>query len=159
LKSSKRLNLVLSGLFFFTALIIIVLAWPSFQHAEIVVQWTTASELDTAGFNIYRSDAPDGEFVRVNANIVPASPDPFTGGSYEFKDQNVIPGRTYYYILEDIDNNGVANRSKDVVKAKAERGGQTFILLSIVLAGSGLFVLVRTLRLQRIHTNSQFEEI
>lgn len=141
-----------SGLFFLIALIFGLLAWPSFQHATIIVQWTTASELDTAGFNIYRSNSMDGEFVQVNQNLIPASPDSLTGGSYEFTDQNVIPGLTYYYILEDIDNNGVANRSQDIVKVKAERGGQTLILLSIILAVAGLFILIRGLGLRRTQT-------
>ena len=159
MKSSKHLTWMFSGLLFLIAYIVGLLAWPSFQHATIVVQWTTASEMDTAGFNIYRSSSADGEFVRINENLIPASPDPLTGGSYEFKDQNVIPGRTYYYVLEDIDNNGAANRSQDIVKAKAERGGQALILVSIILAGAGVFILIRGLSLKRSQTSSKSEAI
>ena len=147
-----RNSWLFSGLFFLIALIVGLLAWPSFQHATIMVQWTTASELDTAGFNIYRSNSVDREFVQVNQNLIPASHDSLTGGSYEYKDQNVIPGHIYYYVLEDIDNDGVANRSQDIVKVKAERGGQTLILLSIILAVAGLFILIRGLGLRRTQT-------
>ena len=150
---------IFSGFLFLIALLLGLLAWPNFQHATIVVQWTTASELDTAGFNIYRSNSPNGDFVRANANLIPASPDPLTGGSYEFEDQNVIPGRTYYYVLEDIDSNGVANRSQDIVKAKAERGGQTLILIAVILAVGSLFILIRGFSLQRSSLGSQPKEI
>lgn len=154
----RRNTWIFSGFLFLIAFILGLLAWPSFQHATIIVQWTTASELDTAGFNVYRSNTPDGEFVRVNENLIPASPDPLTGGSYEFKDQNVIPGRTYYYVLEDIDNNGATNRSQDVVEVKAERGGQLLVLASVVLVGAGIFILVRGFSLHRTQTSSQSEE-
>jgi hypothetical protein len=154
----RRNTWIFSGSLFLIAFILGLLAWPSFQHATIIVQWTTASELDTAGFNVYRSNTPDGEFVRVNENLIPASPDPLTGGSYEFKDQNVIPGRTYYYVLEDIDNNGATNRSQDVVEVKAERGGQLLVLASVVLVGAGIFILVRGFGLHRTQTSSQSEE-
>ncbi len=140
------------------ALIIGGIALPRFQHATIVIEWTTASELDTAGFNIYRSDSPDGEFVRINQTLIPASPDPLTGGSYEFKDPNVTPGKTYYYVLEDVDNNGLTHRSQEVVKAKAERGGQLLILVAVVFALTSLFILIRNLRGQRLRSNSQTEE-
>ena len=76
---------------------------------------------------------------------------------YEFKDKNVIPGRIYYYVLEDVDNNGAANRSKDIVEVKAERGGQSLILASVVLAAISLFVLIRGWSLQRTLTSSKSE--
>ena len=139
------------------AFIIGGIAWPRFQHATIVVEWTTASELDTAGFNIYRSDSADGEFVRINQSLIPASSDSLTGGSYEFKDSNVTPGKTYYYVLEDVDNNGITHRSQEIVKAKAERGGQLPVLVAIVLAGAGLFILIRNLRGQKARSSSQTE--
>ena len=31
---------------------------------RIILKWNTASEIDNAGFNIYRADAEDGEYVR-----------------------------------------------------------------------------------------------
>jgi hypothetical protein len=155
--NSKHLTWMFPGLLFLIALILGLLAWPDFQNATIIVQWATASELDTAGFNIYRSNSADGEYVRVNENLIPASLDPLTGGSYEFKDKNVIPGRIYYYVLEDVDNNGAANRSQDIVEVKAERGGQSLILASVVLAAISLFVLIRGWSLQRTLTSSKSE--
>lgn len=36
------------------------IAWSGSSQASVLVEWTTASELDTAGFNLYRSLEPDG---------------------------------------------------------------------------------------------------
>ena len=73
---------------------------------HIVVEWTTATEMNTAGFNLYRGSQPDGPFVKLNANLIPASTDPLSGGKYQYVDSNVISGETYYYKLEDVDLQG-----------------------------------------------------
>jgi hypothetical protein len=72
----------------------------------ITVEWSTASELNTAGFNVLRSDNPNGPFIRLNAEIIPSSPDPLVGGSYVYTDTNVTPGQTYYYQLEEVEFGG-----------------------------------------------------
>ncbi|MEW5985952.1 MAG: hypothetical protein AB1791_04905 [Chloroflexota bacterium] len=80
-------------------------------QASLVIRWTTESELDIIGFNLYRADSPDGLFVKVNTDLIPPSADPFIGGEYEFVDQGVERGVTYYYQLETIDRNGNSTRS------------------------------------------------
>ncbi len=72
----------------------------------ILLAWTTASEVDNEGFNIYRSEAEDGEYVKINDALIPAQGDPSTGASYSFVDTDVRPGKTYYYKLEDVDTSG-----------------------------------------------------
>jgi hypothetical protein len=71
------------------------------------VEWQTVSEVDNAGFNLYRSEAADGEYVKLNAALIPAQGDPAQGASYAFDDTDVVPGTTYYYKLEDVDLFGV----------------------------------------------------
>ncbi len=72
------------------------------HDGEVLVAWTTASELDTLGFDVYRSERPDRDFARVSPALVVASGDP-TGASYYLLDQTVTNGRTYYYLLEEVD--------------------------------------------------------
>jgi hypothetical protein len=74
--------------------------------AHILVEWTTATEVNTAGFNLYRSTLPDGTFVKVNAQLIPASTDPLSGGKYKYEDLDVTLGQTYYYKLEDVELGG-----------------------------------------------------
>ncbi len=78
--------------------------------AGVVVEWTTANEVNTAGFNLYRSDNPDGPYVRINSHLIPASSDPLAGGQYQYQDAAVQPGRTYYYQLEDVEHSGATTR-------------------------------------------------
>jgi hypothetical protein len=63
--------------------------------------WQTAVEIDTLGFNLLRSDSPDGERQSVNGQLIPAqavgSPE---GAAYHFLDQSAQRGIRYSYWLE-----------------------------------------------------------
>ena len=37
--------------------------------ARIFLKWETASEIDNMGFNIYRAESEDGEYVKINARL------------------------------------------------------------------------------------------
>jgi len=75
---------------------------------SILITWETASEVDNAGFHLWRSDAEDGEYSRITATLIPAEGGPTWGAEYEHRDTDVRPGRTYYYKLEDIDDQGLS---------------------------------------------------
>ena len=90
------------------------LFWPLAAAAQeptpvpsmVIVEWTTESEVDVAGFNLYRSESPDGPYVKVNTALVPGASDPLLGGKYVYTDTNVVAGQTYYYKLEDVELGG-----------------------------------------------------
>ncbi len=127
------LGIVLLGLY------ALVTGWQSYANPQVVVDWSTATELDTAGFNLYRAESPDGPFVQANDTLLPSSPDPLTGGEYTFTDTSVAPGITYFYQLEEVEYNGATQRF-DPIQVDAE-GSLLSILLAtiIVLAGGVLF--------------------
>jgi hypothetical protein len=79
-------------------------AWPVGRIVQ--VHWETASELDTAGFNLLRSEAEDGEYVQLNPDLIPAVGGPTLPASYRFEDAGVTGGVTYYYKLEVVDTSG-----------------------------------------------------
>ncbi len=106
-------------------------------RATVTVEWTTASELDTAGFNLYRSESRAGPFTRINSDIIPHAPDLLVGGSYTFTDTTVQAGRTYYYQLEDIEMGGTSMRHGPI-EVKAERNSATEMLIAAMLFSSGL---------------------
>jgi hypothetical protein len=82
-------------------------AW---QKDQVVVTWETAVEIDTLGFNLWRSETRDGSYDQVNDALIPAaSPGGVWGGSYTYTDSDVTPGRTYYYKLHEIEAGGVSN--------------------------------------------------
>lgn len=123
--------------FLLLGLLIIALAGCSGSGATIT--WKTASEVDTAGFNLYRATSPEGPWIKINDELIPPSQDPVSGGSYEFKDQTAEPGKTYYYRLEEIELSGNSNRFDPI---KLQTGPQLpawhwWVLGAVVAIGIG----------------------
>ncbi|MBN1261611.1 MAG: hypothetical protein JXB35_13115 [Anaerolineae bacterium] len=76
-------------------------AW---QGEAILVSWETASELDVLGFNLYRGDASEGEFVQLNTSLIPAqSPGALFGEDYTYMDEAAPGNGPVYYKLAAID--------------------------------------------------------
>jgi len=98
--------LIFWGIVILAGSVLLIWSFFFFPAASIVIEWSTASEVDTAGYNIYRAESPDGDKVKVNEALILASGDPFTGGEYQYTDTEVDPKRTYYYTLEDVEYNG-----------------------------------------------------
>jgi len=78
------------------------------QDEHVVLNWETAAEIDNEGFNLWRAEAADGEYTKLNPSLIPARGNPDTGASYEYTDINVVKGVAYYYKLEDVDIHGVS---------------------------------------------------
>jgi hypothetical protein len=74
----------------------------------VILTWKTESEIDNAGFNIYRADAEDGEYVKINASLIPAKGTTTEGANYQYIDKTPATGKAYYYKLEDVDMSGSA---------------------------------------------------
>jgi hypothetical protein len=78
------------------------------DDGQIIVSWETASELDNVGFNLYRSDAVDGPYILLNPTLIPSqAPGSVLGAIYTWRDEDVFPGRMYFYYLEDLAVNGM----------------------------------------------------
>ncbi len=75
---------------------------------SVTLAWETAAEIDNEGFNLWRGEATDGPYAKLNASLIPAQGDPDTGAGYEYVDSDVVKGVTYYYKLEDVDLHGVS---------------------------------------------------
>lgn len=75
-------------------------------NKQVSLQWKTASEIDNAGFNIYRSRTRRGPFIKINKKMIPAKGNSVSGSRYEYIDKNVLNGLVYYYKLEDVDTSG-----------------------------------------------------
>jgi hypothetical protein len=76
---------------------------------SIILEWVTESEIDNAGFNVYRADSANGEYVKINSSLIPAKGTSTSGASYQYVDENIRMRRTYYYKLEDIDIHGASS--------------------------------------------------
>ena len=67
---------------------------------DVLITWGTGYEEDTVGFNLYRADTVNfpGEHP-LNDQIIEARGDG-AGYEYDYLDDQVVPGATYYYWLE-----------------------------------------------------------
>jgi len=123
------------------------------EPGMVIVEWTTESEANLAGFNLYRSESQDGPYVKLNDTLIPASPDPVTGASYSYTDTTVEPGVTYYYRLEDVELDGKATvhgpiavvGGGDVVSPLVQAGG-LLALLGAVVVVVAVFLVTRRRR-------------
>jgi hypothetical protein len=102
-------------------------------RGAIILTWETATELDNLGFNLYRSEALDGDYVRLNQSLIsgqhPGSPE---GAVYTWQDVDVSPGVAYYYKLEDLDLHG-GRRFHGPVWATARIEGAYLIHVPLVI--------------------------
>jgi hypothetical protein len=104
--------------------------------ARVVVTWETASEVNTAGFLLYRSESPDGHFLLLTETPIPARGDPLVGDSYSYEDREVARGQRYFYQLEEVERGGARHRFPEVVE------GQVGVGWPWALAGGALLAIL-----------------
>jgi hypothetical protein len=81
---------------------------------EARLAWKTRNESQTYGYVVYRSERPEGPYLRANREIVRTSPGEGPQ-AYSFVDRSVVAGRTYYYYLEQVSLGGGRIRLPRVV--------------------------------------------
>jgi hypothetical protein len=74
----------------------------------VIIRWKTESETSNAGFNLYRAESENSEYVRINDSLIPATGSSTQGATYEFIDGDLQNRKIYYYKLEDIDLSGTS---------------------------------------------------
>lgn len=71
----------------------------SLMQDSVQVQWRVSRELDAAGYNVYRGTESDGEFERLNQELIPVN-QPF------YFDGNLTQGSLYLYRITAVDESG-----------------------------------------------------
>ncbi len=74
--------------------------------AGVVLKWTTESEVDNAGFYIYRSETEDGEYKVINHTMIQGADTTGERSEYTWKDTTAKPNTVYYYRIEDVSHAG-----------------------------------------------------
>lgn len=70
------------------------------------VEWETASEIGTAGFNVHRRDPATGRFTKLNDRLLPSLVAAPRGGAYRFPDTAVVLGEPSTYAIEEVEATG-----------------------------------------------------
>lgn len=73
------------------------------EEGHIDLIWITSYEKNCAGFNLYRSESQDADFIKLNDELITGST------NFSFEDRTAESGATYFYKLEDV---CVNNRKK-----------------------------------------------
>lgn len=111
--------------------------------------------MNTAGFNLYRGESPEGPFdVQVNEQLIPPAADPLTGKSYTYIDKTAQAGVTYYYQLQEVERSGRVNTFGPIsVRAGAFTGWHALALAALAVGVMALWVFGRreALRPRPIH--------
>ena len=84
--------------------------FANYNNNELVIFWTTMSETNNAGWNIYRNTSEDfTTALRVNGDEMisgQGSTNEITQYSYQENIDNLIMNQTYWYWLESVDYSG-----------------------------------------------------
>ena len=78
-----------------------------FVKDEVVINWTTESELNNAGFNVLRSTSRTKNFRPINTKLIKGAGTTGERNTYQFIDKTAKPNLAYYYRIEDIDFSGI----------------------------------------------------
>lgn len=112
------LTLVLAAVLLMVGVVLLIAPAP-----PVAVVWETASEVGTAGFNIYRAPdttAPsDLSWRQINRELIPAQGDEIVGARYRYEDYEVQTGGRYLYQIEEVEWDGNTTRFPDIVQARA----------------------------------------
>lgn len=83
---------------------------------QTVLRWKARSEKGVYGYLVYRANVEHGPYHRVNREIIHVNPQTLEDPSeYRFVDRDVEVGRTYYYYLDTIADNGKKSRFSKVI--------------------------------------------
>ena len=83
----------------------------------ILVTWTTVSELNNRGFNLWRGASAAGPDMKLNETLIPSQSQGLPGGGfvYTWDDRSaLVHGTTYYYWVEGLGTDGALTRHEPV---------------------------------------------
>ena len=79
------------------------------------LRWTTASEVDNFGFDIYRGLSEDGPFECITEEPISGAGTTDEPQSYVYVDDTIDPTKRYYYYIESISMQSVRERFSPIV--------------------------------------------
>jgi hypothetical protein len=82
------------------------------DYRQVTLNWTTASELNNLGFNLYRQDTESKTWTLVNDELIAGQGNTSSATDYSYSDAKVAAGATYKYKLESVSANGVSVEEK-----------------------------------------------
>ena len=91
------------------------------QRVANTARWTTASEQDNFGFDVYRSDTENGEFKKLTKDPIVGAGTSDETHKYEYRDDSVDPCREYWYYVEGVSTSGTREKFTPTFRAPPKR--------------------------------------
>lgn len=98
---------------------------PEDQRQSNRLHWETKSEVESAGFNIFRSEQADSGFVKLNAEPIPSAKWSARVREYQYFDRTIDPCKSYFYYIDGLSTDGTSMRvSETLVAGPKEKPAQ-----------------------------------
>lgn len=95
---------------------------PDAERLDNTVKWTTASEQDNFGYNVYRGSSEDGPFQRINERPIAGHGTTDETHSYSYRDSAIDPCQAYWYYVESVSTNSERERFTPIFRAPPKAG-------------------------------------
>ena len=71
-----------------------------------LLKWTVANGASIHGFQVFRSGNDNGPFVLLNPKSIPSTAQTQDSVSYQWRDNSAVSGKTYWYYIGIVYNDG-----------------------------------------------------
>ena len=96
-------------------------ALPAEQRIANTARWTTASEQNNFGFDVFRGDAEKGPFAKLTKEPILGAGTSDETHKYEYRDDTIDPCKDYWYYVESISTKGTHEKFTPTFHAPAKR--------------------------------------
>lgn len=96
-------------------------ALPAEERIANTPKWSTASELENFGFDVYRGESEDGPFERLTETPIKGAGTSDEPHSYSYRDDTIDPCKDYWYYVEAISTSGTREKFTPTFRAPAKR--------------------------------------
>jgi hypothetical protein len=93
---------------------------PADKRLGNTVKWSTASEEDTFGYDVYRGEKEDGPFVRLTKTPILGAGTSNDTHKYQYVDDSADPCADHWYYVEEITTQGTRDKFTPVFKRPAK---------------------------------------
>jgi hypothetical protein len=98
------------------------------QWHKVIFNWSSNKELDLIGYNLYRSESTNSNYIKINTSI---------NTDTTFTDDNMVLGKYYYYILKAVDSDLNESIASNVLRSMAVSIDKGILLVDETKNGTG----------------------
>jgi hypothetical protein len=84
------------------------------------IKWSTASEVENFGYDVFRGDKEEGPFTKLNPRIIAGAGTVDEPRYYQYVDETIEAGKEYWYYVESVSLAGIREKFTPVFKSKAK---------------------------------------